>query len=106
MTVGLGHLDQYHRLVGTPYVWRFPYILGPTNISLYLVKQGLATVYTQSGAEYGKSSYLDVLLGKKSSGEVRLLRAQEWAQRRKRGMWGQKHMTTPAAFKKALKGDS
>lgn len=104
LTVGLGHLDQYNRLVGTPYVWLPPYCFGPTNISLYMVKLGLATVYTQSGAEYGKSTYLDVLLGKTSSGERRLLRAQEAAKRWKRGMWSQKKITTPAEFKATHKG--
>lgn len=105
ITVGLGHLDQYNRLVGTPYVWRPPYVLGPTNVSLFLVKSGLATVYTQSGAEYGKSSYLDVMLGRTSSGQVRLIRAQELAKKWRRGMWSLKHMTTPAEYKKAVKGE-
>lgn len=103
VTVDVGRVDQYKRLVGTVYVWRAPYVQGPTNVSLALVKKGLATVYTQGGAEYGHASYWHLFTGSDSSGRKRLMAAQERAQAYKHGMWSQAHVTTPSEFKKAQK---
>lgn len=100
VTIDPGRVDQYKRLVGTVYVWHPPYIGGPTNVCLAMVRKGLATVYTQSGAEYGRASYWDVLSHSDSSGKERLLLAQDDAKRDKKGMWSQEHVTTPAEFKK------
>ena len=118
----VAHVDQYQRLVATPYVFMPPYIFGRTNVSLHLVKKGLATVYTQSGAAYGnagmfsrlfrwmmgldkikpdQTSFLDRLFP--LSGEARLKRAMAWAKRRKRGVWSLKNFESPEDYKKRQK---
>lgn len=119
----VAHVDQYQRLVATPYVFQAPYIFGRTNVSLQLVKKGLATVYTQSGAAYGTAGTFSKLFrwmmgvdGKIKadkitlfdrifplSGEARLKRAQVWAKRRKRGMWSLKNFESPEDYKKRIK---
>ncbi|UZJ54725.1 hypothetical protein CBS101457_004045 [Exobasidium rhododendri] len=116
------HVDQYARLVATPYVFRSPYIFGRTNVSLHLVKKGFATVYTQTGASYGsaglfsrtlrwmlrlkkvkpeQTSILDRIFP--LSGEARLKRAQARAKRKKIGVWSLKHFESPEDYKKRNK---
>ena len=92
-------IDQYQRLVGTPYVYRWPY-LWPTNVSLALVRKGLATVYRSANATYGPPSLLSRLLFGATSGRKALERAEEHAKRCRLGMWrlGSK-LETPGAFK-------
>ena len=123
----MAHIDQYQRLVATPYVWHSPYIFGRTNVSLRLVKKGLATVYTQAGAAYGtagpftkllrrflgvdssktkseasaKEALLDRLIP--LSGEARLRRAMARAKRKKIGVWSLKNFETPEDYKKRMK---
>ncbi|PWN93547.1 SNase-domain-containing protein [Acaromyces ingoldii] len=92
----VAHVDQYGRLVATPYVLRWPYVLGRTNVSLYLVKKGLASVYSQAGAAYGTAGPLAKLVRRLA----RLRRAQERAKRKRLGMWSQKHVETPEEYKK------
>ncbi|MCO5585274.1 hypothetical protein L7F22_039207 [Adiantum nelumboides] len=123
----MAHIDQYQRLVATPYVWHSPYIFGRTNVSLQLVKKGLATVYTQAGAAYGTAGpftkFLRKLLGVDSSktkteasakealldrliplsGEARLRRAMARAKRKKIGVWSLKNFETPEDYKKRMK---
>lgn len=100
----VAHVDQYKRLVATPWVWRAPYIFGRTNVSLALVRKGLATVYRQTGAEYGSATFLSRLFFKASTGLGRLERAETWARRRRLGIWslGKKH-ESPADYKKRMK---
>lgn len=123
----VAHVDQYGRLVATPFVLRWPFLLGRTNVSLYLVQRGLASMYTQAGAAYGTAGPLARFIrrvfssdangkGNKSSssssvwdtllplsGEARLRRAQEKAKRKRLGMWSQKHVETPEEYKRKLK---
>ncbi|KAI9679893.1 MAG: putative endonuclease lcl3 [Caeruleum heppii] len=67
--------DQYDRVVSTVYVRRW---LFRRDVGLQMLKQGLATVYeAKSGAEFGKL-------------EDRYRRAEWWAKRRRKGMWGGK----------------
>ncbi|PWN30720.1 SNase-domain-containing protein [Jaminaea rosea] len=100
----VAHVDQYRRLVATPYVWAPPYVLGRTNVSLKMVQLGLATVYRQAGAEYGAAGWLSRVLFKSKSGLGRLERAEEMARRRRRGMWSQgKGLESPAEYKKRVK---
>lgn len=123
----MAHIDQYQRLVATPYVWRSPYIFGRTNVSLRLVEKGLATVYSQAGAAYGTAGpitrLLRRLLGVDSSkskseasakealldrliplsGEARLRRAMARAKRKKIGVWSLKNFETPEDYKKRMK---
>lgn len=73
------HVDQYKRLVATPYVWLPPYVLGRTNVSLELVKQGLATVYRSAGASYGQAAWWNQIWNKATSGLGRLERAEQKA---------------------------
>lgn len=70
------HIDQYKRLVATPYVWEAPYILGKTNVSLAMVKQGLATVYRAAGADYGKATWWAKVWRKSTTGLSALERAE------------------------------
>lgn len=129
----MAHVDQYQRLVATPYVWAPPFVLGRTNVSLHLVKKGLATVYTQGGAAYGVAGpaarFARRILGGASSsdpssrsffdarahlvdrllplsGEARLKRAMARAKRRRIGLWSQRHIETPEEYKRRGKSSS
>lgn len=70
------HIDQYKRLVATPFVWNFPYVFGKTNISLSMVQQGLATVYRSAGADYGRATWWAKYWRKSTSGFNALERAE------------------------------
>ncbi|KAK0565204.1 putative endonuclease lcl3 [Tilletia horrida] len=100
------HVDQYKRLVGTPYVWEAPYVLGRTNVSLRLVQEGLATVYRQSGAAYGSATWWNRLLFKSKNGQARLERAERKAKILEKGMWslGNK-LELPDEYKRRHKAD-
>ncbi|CAD6969731.1 unnamed protein product [Tilletia controversa] len=100
------HVDQYKRLVGTPYVWEAPYIFGRTNVSLALVKEGLATVYRQSGAAYGSATWWSRWLFKSQNGQASLERAEKKAKILEKGMWslGTK-LELPDQCKKRVKGE-
>lgn len=94
-------IDQYKRLVATPYVWLPPYVFGSTNVSLALVKKGLATVYRQGGADYGSATFLSRVFFKAQTGLGRLERAEASAKRRKLGIWSLGHkLETPADYKR------
>ncbi|CEH19445.1 mitochondrion protein [Ceraceosorus bombacis] len=109
----VAHVDQYKRLVATPYVLRFPYIFGRTNVSLRMVKLGLATVYTQSGAAYANARWWQRLFrsaskekkGKETSWGLRQLeKAEKKAKSAKRGMWSLgDRLESPADYKRRLK---
>lgn len=73
------HIDQYKRLVATPYVWESPYIFGKTNVSLAIVKEGLATVYRAAGADYGKATWWAKVWRKSTTGLNALERAESKA---------------------------
>ncbi|KAI8453389.1 hypothetical protein BY996DRAFT_4583171 [Phakopsora pachyrhizi] len=45
--------DRYNRIVGMVFVKRWNFLPFRQNVSLSMVKAGLATVYRSSGAEYG-----------------------------------------------------
>lgn len=80
-------LDQYSRLVATVFVRRWFFF--KYNVSLEMVRAGYATVYRNSGAEYG-----DV--------KEKLIKAEARAQRHKKGMWKQSSTdyVSPAEYKK------
>lgn len=97
--VDMALIDQYGRLVGTPYVYRWPYVW-PTNVSLALVRKGLATVYRNANATYGPPSLLSRFFLRATSGRRALERAEEHAKRCRLGMWSLgKNVETPGAFK-------
>lgn len=73
------HIDQYKRLVATPYIWQPPYIFGKTNVSLAMVKKGLATVYRAAGADYGKATWWAKVWRKSKTGLRALERAESTA---------------------------
>ena len=100
----MAHIDQYQRLVGVPYVWRWPYVWGRTNVSLALVRRGLATVYRSAGAAYGSAGWLSRWLLHASSGRAAFERAEEHARRCRLGMWslGRK-LETPGAYKHRMR---
>ncbi|KAK0538741.1 putative endonuclease lcl3 [Tilletia horrida] len=100
------HVDQYKRLVGTPYVWQPPYIFGRTNVSLALVKEGLATVYRQSGAAYGSATWWNRWLFKSKNGQTRLERAERKAKVLEKGMWSLgSRLELPDQYKKRTKAE-
>jgi endonuclease YncB( thermonuclease family) len=82
--------DQYQRVVAHAYV---PRLLGHwwwENVSLALVRVGLASVYDGSDAAYG--------------GIERQLRAAMAKAKRKRvGLWSQETVVSPEAFKASAK---
>lgn len=51
VTIELHSVDQYARVVASVYVKKF--FLFRRNVSLAMVEAGLATVYRQSGGQYG-----------------------------------------------------
>lgn len=51
LTIQLHSVDQYGRVVASVYVKKF--LLFRRNVSLAMVEAGLATVYRQSGGQYG-----------------------------------------------------
>lgn len=68
--------DQYERVVATVYVRRPPFFL-KRDVSLELLKRGLATIYEgKTGAEFG---------GEKTEQAYR--DAEETAKRKKKGIW-------------------
>ncbi|SPO23283.1 uncharacterized protein UTRI_01961 [Ustilago trichophora] len=100
------HIDQYKRLVATPYVWESPYIFGKTNVSLAMVKEGLATVYRAAGADYGKATWWAKFWRKSTTGLNALERAESKAKRKKVGMWSLgKKFESPEDYKRRIKGE-
>lgn len=104
--VEVGHVDQYKRLVATPYVWDAPYLFGRTNISVALVRAGLAVVYRATGADYGSAGWFARTFFKATSGEMRLELAERRAQSQRIGIWSLKNFESPEAYKKRVKGSS
>ncbi len=102
--VEVAHVDQYKRLVGTPYVWDPPYLLGRTNVSLALVQHGLAVVYRSAGASYGRAGWLARKVFGATSGEWRLELAERRARAKKLGIWSLKKFESPEEYKKRVKG--
>ena len=83
--------DQYGRAVAK--VEGSRRLLPPFNrkdVSLELVRNGLATIYEGGGAEY--------------DGNIEILKNyQRTAEKRKRGVWSQAQMMSPAEFKRQQK---
>lgn len=101
----VAHIDQYKRLVATPYVWQPPYIFGRTNVSLALIKKGLATVYRQGGASYGSASFWWKFWFNAQTGLSRLERAERVAKRKRIGIWSLgKKFESPEHYKKRHSG--
>ncbi|PKI83556.1 micrococcal nuclease [Malassezia vespertilionis] len=98
VTLDVAHIDQYRRLVAIPYVWHPPYIFGRTNVSLTMVRKGLATVYRNAGAAYGQAGFFSRYILHSRSGLRSLERAEEIM---RLGMWslGRK-LETPAEYKR------
>ncbi|KAI9173019.1 putative endonuclease lcl3 [Blastocladiella emersonii ATCC 22665] len=88
--VDIYRVDQYGRVVAMPYYRPYPRLLPFLwrNLSLDLLKEGLGTVYTQRGAEYG---------GMKD----KFMAAQDKARRAKKGIWSDPNYVMPAEFKRA-----
>lgn len=91
--IQLHRIDQYGRAVATVLVRRarWPWMLWPVwwNVSLEMVRAGFATIYRDSGAEYG--TIKEAL----ESAEIR-------ARKSKLGMWSQSAASyqSPSEFKK------
>ncbi|KAG9005190.1 putative endonuclease lcl3 [Tulasnella sp. 427] len=90
----LVYRDQYRRTVAVPH---YPYPLIPywisrgRNLSLMMLSAGWASVYEQANAEYGKA------------GKEAYVRAQDQAQKARRGMWAKgTNIELPSQFKKRV----
>ncbi|EMR10786.1 hypothetical protein PNEG_00934 [Pneumocystis murina B123] len=83
--------DRYERIVGAVEIRKWPYIWIKRNVSLEMIKLGMAEVYKSHGAEYG---------GK--SAELRFRHEEEKAKRKKIGIWKQsaKSYESPAEYKR------
>ena len=80
--------DRYGRALGKVETKRKFVVLGRTDLSLELIRRGLATLYTGGGAQY--SNNLDILQSKEAE-----------AKKEKRGIWSLGNdMITPAEFKR------
>ncbi|KZO97526.1 SNase-domain-containing protein [Calocera viscosa TUFC12733] len=89
--------DQYGRVVATVVVprWFLPvWLRSGKNVGLEMLRAGLATTYTQSGAEYGKWTVEE------------FQEVEEEAKKAKRGMWakGSKY-ESPAHYKRRMKAE-
>ncbi|KAK9893351.1 SNase-domain-containing protein [Cystobasidium minutum MCA 4210] len=82
--------DHYGRMVGLAFVRKPFFWPWRKNVSLEMLKVGLATVYDNAGAEYG------------SIGKEKLLAAEAKAKRKRKGMWAQKSSAyeSPAEYKR------
>ena len=81
--------DQYDRAVATVYVRRG---LLRRDVGLQMLKRGLATVYeAKTGAEFGEV-------------EEKYRRAEWWAKRKRKGMWGAKKgvFESPRDYKRRM----
>lgn len=83
--IKLHKIDQYSRAVSSVNISK--YFFFKENISLSMIRQGLAVVYTSHGAVYG-----DI--------EDDLKREQLIAQRKSIGLWKQKNPTLPEEHKR------
>jgi endonuclease YncB( thermonuclease family) len=80
--------DRYGRAIGKVETPRKFILFGRKDLSIELIRRGLATLYTGGGAEY--SNNLDILKSKQAE-----------AQKEKRGIWSLgKDMISPAEFKR------
>ncbi|KAI9283534.1 hypothetical protein BC943DRAFT_327864 [Umbelopsis sp. AD052] len=79
--------DRYDRVVAMAHLRTWPFYWIRRNVSLEMLKAGMASIYTSKGAEYGK--YL-----------AKLEKAEQQAQRRKKGIWSQKDFVDPSIHKK------
>jgi len=86
--------DHYGRIVGMVWVRKPVFWPFRKNVNLEMLKRGFATVYAQSGAEYG------------SIGKDKLLAIEEKAKRKKIGMWSLKGSAyqSPAEYKRKHSG--
>lgn len=90
VTLTLHRMDQYGRAVATVHIRRWGILR--RNVSLAMVRAGYATVYHNSGAQYG---------GIKDE----LMEAEAWARKKKLGMWKQSlsNYVSPSQFKSAMR---
>ncbi|KAG2179238.1 hypothetical protein INT43_002088 [Umbelopsis isabellina] len=79
--------DRYERVVAMAHLRRWPFYWIRRNVSMEMLKAGMASIYTAKGAEYGDS--LEKL--KKAEARAKLLR---------RGIWSQKDYVDPSEHKK------
>lgn len=70
------------------------------NVSLEMVKAGLACVYEGSQGSYDRYSIYILFERMK----IELMNAEEEAKRKKRGMWNQLVFESPMQYKKRNKG--
>lgn len=85
--------DRFDRVVGNPKIRRWPFIWQRKDVGLEQIKAGLATVFTQGGAEYG---------GMKEVMEA----AEAQAKKSKKGMWSRgKALETPAEYKRRTRSN-
>ncbi|AQZ16556.1 LCL3 (YGL085W) [Zygosaccharomyces parabailii] len=80
-------VDQYNRCVARVEYWTWT---GWKNVSMEMVKQGLAVVYeSKATAEF--------------DGEEKMYRLHEMiAKAQKKGLWAQKHLETPGEYKRRI----
>ncbi|EIW66747.1 hypothetical protein TREMEDRAFT_34464 [Tremella mesenterica DSM 1558] len=81
--------DQYGRIVAVPYIRRM--ILPDKPLPLLMLSEGMAVVYTSSGAEYGPW------------GLKRLQEIESRAKAAKKGLWASKKVELPSTYKKRLR---
>ncbi|WFD32083.1 micrococcal nuclease [Malassezia sp. CBS 17886] len=97
----VAHVDQYQRLVATPYVFMPPYVFGRTNVSLALARNGLATVYRNAGATYGTAPWWQRFFFGAETGKRQLEFAEDYAKVMRLGMWSRGlRVETPGEYKR------
>ena len=84
--------DQYGRVIAKVKVNQFGWLFQKSDLSLDLLDQGYATVYTGGGAQYDNK-------------KDQMMKALQHAQKKKKGMWcnGISAVQTPAEYKQATK---
>lgn len=85
--------DQYGRAVGEVFVpSQFPFVGRPTMVDEFMLRKGMAEVYTGGGAVYGPL------------GVDAYLKLQEEAKEKKLGIWSQGKRESAAEYKRRTKG--
>ncbi|BEJ17871.1 hypothetical protein CspHIS471_0701390 [Cutaneotrichosporon sp. HIS471] len=84
--------DQYGRIVAVPWLCRS--ILPDKPLPLMMLREGVAVVYTQGGAEFGPW------------GLDKLQAEEDEARKNRRGLWGGRNVEKPGDFKRRVREGS
>lgn len=97
VTVVPHRIDQFGRVVATVFFRKW--LLFRHNLSVEIVKQGYATIYTSGGAEYG--GFLEELEKQEKIAKFEFF--SNLLRKKKIGIWGLRNFKSPMEYKKELR---